>query len=253
MADTEDVVKNLFYRGYTYEEIIVMLHKFHDIHMCLRTLKRRLREWNLTRKNVQYNINIVRDTIIELLDGLDSLVGYRSIWHPLRLKGIIVPRKVVQYLLKELDPDRTERRKRHRLHRREYHCAGPRGAWHVDGYDKLKPFSFPIHGCVDGFSRKVLGMYVTRSNNYPDNIACYYLNAVEQFGGCPQGLDTDLGTENGTMAGIHSFFTNDPDSHRYVPSYRNQRIECWWSFFRKNWSSWWIDLFKDRDRNTEHC
>jgi hypothetical protein len=86
---------------------------------------------------------------------------------------------------------------------------------------------------------------VTRSNNLPDNIAGYYLDAVREQGGCPRQLYTDLGTENGLMAGTHCFFTNEPDSHKYVPSPCNQRIEGWWSFFRKHWASWWINLFKD--------
>ena len=72
-------------------------------------------------------------------------------------------------------------------------------------------------------------------------MAAYYLEAV----GCPVDLVTDLGTENGIMAGIQSFFRGDPDSHRYVPSPRNQRIEAWWGFFRKSHSNWWIDFFKD--------
>ena len=37
----------------------------------------------------------------------------------------------------------------------------------------------------------------------------------------------------------------DPDSHRYMPSPRNQRIEAWWGFFRKSHSTWWINFFKD--------
>ena len=84
-----------------------------------------------------------------------------------------------------------------------------------DGYDKLKPFGFPIHACVDGWSRKVLWLYVTRSNSWPHNIATYYLEAVEQQGGCPQKLITDLGTENGLMASIHSFLRDDLNS--YLP------------------------------------
>jgi len=243
--DESDIIKYLFYRGYSYEEIVGMLSKCHGIEISISTLKRRLRDWNMARRNVEYDINDVRTAITELLDGPDSTVGYRSIWHALQIKGVMVPRIVVQELMKEIDPGGVESRKAHKLKRREYHCLGPNSAWHADGYDKLKPYGFPIHGCIDGFSRKVLWLYVTRSNNYPDNIAVYYLDAVKQLGGCPQELDTDLGTENGTMAGIHSFFMNDPNSHRYVSSPRNQRIEGWWSFLRKNWSTWWMNFFKD--------
>lgn len=68
------------------------------------------------------------------------------------------------------------------------------------------------------------GLYVTRSNKQPNNVAGYYLRAVEEFGGRPAHLVTDLGTENGIMADVQSFFTDDPSSHRYVPSPQNQRI-----------------------------
>ena len=33
------------------------------------------------------------------------------------------------------------------------------------GYDKLKPFGFPIHAAVDGYSRKVIWLETERSNN----------------------------------------------------------------------------------------
>ena len=32
------------------------------------------------------------------------------------------------------------------LKRRKYSCRGPNDVWHVDGYDKIKPYRFPIHG-----------------------------------------------------------------------------------------------------------
>ena len=101
--------------------------------------------------------------------------------------------------------------------------------WHADGYDKLAPYRFPIHGCIDGFSRKVIWLYITRSNSYPDNIAAYYLDAVRELGGCPRQLITDIRTDNGTIAGIQCFFLDNPDAHKYVPSPRNQRIEAWWA------------------------
>ena len=31
-----------------------------------------------------------------------------------------------------------------------YLTQGPRYLWHIDGYDKLKPYGFSIHGCIDG-------------------------------------------------------------------------------------------------------
>lgn len=151
------------------------------------------------------------------------------------MEGLRVPRVIVEDMLKELDPEGTERRKAHRLKRRCYHNPGPNYmyAWHIDGY-KLKPWGFPIHGGIDGFSRKMLWLNVTRSNNSPDNIASFYLNTVRELKGCPVQLVTDLGTENGLAASIQSYLHDDPESHRYVASTRNQRIEGWWSFLAKN-------------------
>ena len=62
-----------------------------------------------------------------------------------------VPRSTNQGLLLELDLSGTEARKRHRLKRRENTNPGPNFAWHIDGYNKLKPFGFPVHGAIDGF------------------------------------------------------------------------------------------------------
>ena len=79
-------------------------------------------------------------------------------------------------------------------------------------------------------------LVVTRSNSYPDNIASYYLEAE---------LDTDLGAENGTMAAIQALFRDDEHAHRFVSSPRNQLIEDYLSFYRRNNSTWWINFFQD--------
>lgn len=123
--------------------------------------------------------------------------GYRSIWHILEMEGLRVPRVIVQDLLKEMDPDGTELRRKHCLKRRMYHNPGPNYAWHIDGYDKLRQWGFPIHGAIDGFGRKILWLEVTCSNNSPNKIASYYAKTVSEVGGCPIELITDLGTENG--------------------------------------------------------
>lgn len=32
------------------------------------------------------------------------------------------------------------------------YMQGPNQVWHLDGFDKLKPYGFCIHGCIDGKS-----------------------------------------------------------------------------------------------------
>ena len=145
-------------------------------------------------------------------------------------------------MLKEIDPEGSELRRRHRLKRRVYVNQGPDYTWHLDGYDKLKPFGFAIHGAIDGYNRKSLCLKVLRSNN--SNIAALYLSCVGELQGTPVKIITDLGTENALAAAIHSFFRQDADAHQYVPSARNQRIECWWSYFCKCCAGWWREFFK---------
>lgn len=187
----------------------------------------------------------VRQRIQEVINGPASCGGYRAVWHTLEIEGLRVPRIIVSDIVKELDPIGTELRKAKRLKRRVYYNPGPNYAWHQDGYDKLKPWGFPIHGAIDGFSRKILWLEVSRSNNSPDSIASFYLNMVKELKGCPVELITDLGTENGLAASIQSYFRENPDAHRHVPSPRNQRIEGWWSFYGKHRSTWWRNFFKD--------
>ena len=68
----------------------------------------------------------VRALIRKELDGAGCLGGYRSIWHSLRLAhGISISRHKVATLMKEIDPDGVEVRKRRRLRRREYSSRGP--------------------------------------------------------------------------------------------------------------------------------
>ncbi len=244
-SNIDSKIAYYFRSGFEYKEILSFLSKFHGSKMSMSTLKRRLKNLRLQRRKPNFDIQYFRRAVQALADGAGSSRGYRSIWHSLKRDGISVPRDVVQQLLKEIDPEASESRKTGRLKRRTYRNEGPDQCWHCDGYDKLKPYGFPIHGCIDGFSRKVIWLCVTRSNNSPNNIAAYYLDAVEEHGGCPVNLRTDPGTENGTMAGIQAFFTNDEDSHRYVPSTRNQRIEAWWSALRKAYTGWWIHFFKD--------
>ena len=122
----------------------------------------------------------------------------------------------------------------------------------VLGYDKLKTYGFAIHGAICGYSRRILWLEVLRSNNDPKIIAGIYIDTVKDFGGCPQRVRTDCGTENILVAAMQCYLRADgldewagEKSHVYGSSPANQRIEAWWSFLRRNRSGWWIDLFQD--------
>lgn len=147
--------------------------------------------------------------------------------------------------MRELHPEGCQKRKSRRLERRRYFSPGPNHTWHVDGYDKLKPYGFPIHGCMDGWSRKIMLLKVTKSNNNPDIITNFYLECVSKEGGCPLKIRTDCGTENEVMTAMQCTFQNDENGHKYGTSPATQRIEGWWAFYRISRSSWWIDFFKN--------
>lgn len=83
--------------------------------------------------------------------------------------------------------------------------------WHIDGHDKLKPFGFSIHGCIDGFSRRLLWLEVASTNINAEVIAKYYLDAVKQVGGLPRKIRSDDRTENSLVAALHTFLRSSLD------------------------------------------
>ena len=98
-------------------------------------------------------------------------------------RNLVTNRETVRQLLKIVDPEGVERCLRHRLKRRQYKVKGPNYIWHTDGYDKLKPFGFCIHGALDGYSRRVLWLEVGPSNNDPRIVGQYYLSYIRQIKG----------------------------------------------------------------------
>ncbi|CAI5677978.1 unnamed protein product [Oreochromis niloticus] len=253
-----DIINKYFSEGHTYEVILDFLENKHNICMSLRTLKRRLKDAGMTRRTDFTPTDIVISTVTQELRGSGQLLGYRSMCQTLRQKyNLTVKRNDVMHILSRLDPYGVKRRCKRRFVRRGYFSEGPNQVWHVDGYDKLKPFGVAISACVDGFSRKVMWLNCGSSNNDPGVIAKYYMECVTRFGQLPACLRTDCGTENGTMAAIHCALRSDhgdelagAHSHMYGTSTTNQRIESSWSSFRKQRTQFWIELFSDlRERH----
>ena len=93
-----EIIEHYFHRGYEYKSIVLLLAKYHDIRLSERTLKRKLKDFGLKRReHVDENLEIrVRNIITEELSaGPDRLNGYRSMWHILRLRHHMnVPRQL---------------------------------------------------------------------------------------------------------------------------------------------------------------
>ena len=253
-ADLMEVkIRYYFGKNYQYKTILALLEKFHDITISKRTLLNKLKDYGLCRRRNVVDQDRLKECIQQELDGSGQLLGYRAMWRRLQSKyAMQVPRLAVQTLLREMDPEGSRLRQAKRLRRRNYLNPGPNYCWHADGYDKLKPYGFPIHGCIDGFSRRILWLEIVRSNNDPNVVGNLFLNCVNDLQFCPTVLRTDRGTENGIMATIQCFLRrNHTDSlsevkaHRYGSSHSNQRIEAWWAMLRKSWSSWWMNFFKN--------
>ncbi len=149
---------------------------------CVRQLKRILRSNNMHRRfQNQVPLRQVEDIIMQEIQSSGQCFGYRAMWRRLvRDHGLRVKRNDVLNMMKVIDPEGVQLRKAHRLKRRVYSEKGPNYVWHMDGYDKLKPFGLCIHGCMDGYSRRIMWLEVSSSNNNPGVIATYYMDTLKQ-------------------------------------------------------------------------
>ena len=171
---------NYFYLGLHYSRTAQLLLKYHDTQMSKSTLKRRLKEYNLKKHNVP--IELLHITIQREVRGPAASFRYGKIQRHLRSRyKLNILRDNVMNILKEVDPEGTEIRRSRKLCRRKYISSGPDNFCYMDGYDKLRPFGVPMHGTIDGFSRKVIWLRVTKTNNNPSVVA-------------PSILRTDCGT-----------------------------------------------------------
>lgn len=122
----------------------------------------------------------------------------------------------------------------------------------MDGYDKLKPFGFCVHGAIDGFSRRLIWLEVLETNNNPKLISNYFLDSLKKFKKALRILRCDAGTEKSFVCLLQQFFRHDATDalarHRSViieKSTSNQRIERFGGYLRQQSLQWCVSFFKD--------
>lgn len=180
--------------------------------------------------------------IINEINGCGLNLGYRAMHQRLRDKyNLNVKQKQVLRLQKIIDPIGVDERSKYRLKRRLYRVPGPNHLWHVDGYDRLKRFGFAIHGCVDCYSRKVIWLECSTTDNKPEVIGYYYLQAVKEFKLIPSVIRSDNGTENTLIDLLQIGLRYEhQDEYAAFNSFRkgkstvNERIEKHWCQIRNH-------------------
>lgn len=262
MSDIDQNIKTYFQLGFSNKEILALLANFDGNIISSSTLKRKLKSLGLFKRKNHSNLLDVACFILRQLNVSGALHGYR--WMHLKCKhsGFNIPRDTVYLIMKLLDPKGMQNRQRKRLKRRQYSCPGPNFVWHVDSYDKLKPFGIAINGCIDGYSRCIIWLEAATTNSNPKVIANFYINSIRKKGGCPKRVRSDLGTENGYIADMQKFLRRDHGdnfsgerSFLYGKSTHNQRIEWFWGLLRKEMAQYFMDLFAEfgNDLNDLYC
>ena len=242
------LIEFYFEIGLTYEAITSVLRLRHGYCISERHLKRIFKIKGLSRRKDYSELADVVDFIDNELQSSGQLHGYRCMYTKCRENGLRVRKEDVRLILKELDPRGVLMRQARRLRRRNYFSQGPNFIWHMDSYDKLKPFGICVNGCIDGFSRKIVWLKAYNTNSDPKLIGGYYIEAVQRSAGCPRVMRGDLGTENGHVRAFQRFLVpmeESLDSYLEGASTANQRIEYWWGFLRKQCVEFWLCLFAD--------
>ena len=148
----DELIAEYFNKDWRYKEIVEALEINHDITISMRQMKTILARMGLFRRKNRSDIGDVIVFIADKLKKSGQQHGYRFMHSLCKLSGYSVSRSLVYEIMKELDPEGIALRKRKRLIRRRYYGQGPNKIWHVDSYDKLKPYVIAVNGCIDGFS-----------------------------------------------------------------------------------------------------
>ena len=203
--DRDQLIEMYFQQGLSHKEILVVLATKHNLTLSLRHLKRILQNMHLYRRKFKSSNAEVTMFLQDQLNKSGKMHGYRWMHFKCIQHGLVVTQDTVRLLLQILDPAGVEQRKQRRLKRRKYKGVGPNYVWHLDSYDKLKPYGICINGCIDGFSRRIIWLRASTTTSDPKVIAGHMMEAVTKLGGCAVRLRSDRGTENTIVRDLQMF------------------------------------------------
>ena len=191
------------------------------------TLWRRARELGIPTRSVTEITDSDLDAVVEMIYRQSPNCGTIMVWGQLRSHYVVVSRRRVRESLIRVCPEAVENRASRAVRRCVYSVPSSNALWHIDGLHCLIRWRFVVHGCIDGFSRKVMYLHAS-SNNRASTVLEQFLGATEEHG-WPSRVRSDKGGENIDVArAMLTMRGTGRSSHIAGASVHNQRIERLW-------------------------
>ena len=220
-----DVLEDLRGMGFTWTKIAQMFG------VSRWTLYRRVREFNLQDMTSFSSMadSQLDEIIREYLREHGSTTGQTYIAGYIRSLGLRIQRRRIRESMARVDPRNTALRWACVVRRRKYSVPWPNSLWHLDGHHSLIRWRMVIHGCIDGFSRRIMFLKCS-NNNLSQTVLDLFLHAIYQDNGLwPSRIRVDHGVENVLVCdAIVAARGEGRASFIAGSSTRNQRIERLW-------------------------
>ena len=116
----------------------------------------------------------------------------------LRSLGLRVQRRRVRESLIMVDPQNTALRWGVVIARRQYSVPWSNSLCNLDSHHSLIRRGLVVHGCIDGFSRRIMFLKCS-NNNLSQNVLELFLNAVDKDGLWPSRIRVHHGVESNVV------------------------------------------------------
>ncbi|KAF5334704.1 hypothetical protein D9758_017251 [Tetrapyrgos nigripes] len=218
---------------------------------------------SLKQNNINYKPSRISDRqlddVVKTFQQKKPRSGEQYLTGYLRRSGLKVQRQRIRESVRRVDKlgHALRLQQKRKIERVPYMVSRPNALWHIDGHHKLILWGIVIHGCVDGFSRKVTGLQAS-TDNRASTVLRMFSCAVNRYG-WPSRVRGDRGGENRDVSVVMILHRGlRRGSFIWGSSTHNTRIERLWvevgTQFVRAWRAFFFRLERRHylDRKNPH-